>query len=381
MLSIKTLVALFFVFATLVAAGPIPANHRRIRRTPSCKTASAETHTSAKAEASPAANDEKVSSSKKKTSTTKKSSSTKTASESKSTSTSKSSNTTGSATSLAGTQLLAALMPVAQSTSGSEGWTTLAGVSGALPLSDATFRPTSILSALKHQYVAAPDGTPSMKATYPAGSYTYGHEPQGGFSFYSPGPSDVDLTTAKEATLGYSVYFAKNFQFNKGGKLPGLYGGDNAKTALSCSGGRRSKTCFSTRFMWRSEGRGEFYTYLPQVAANKVLCDVKPMSDCNDVYGASVGRGAFSFKTGVWNHISQRVRLNDAGKNNGEIELFFNGKSVINVSGLYLRDSAAGRIWGIQMQTFFGGNEASFKTPVTTEAYFSQFSVAITEKL
>ncbi|KZP32917.1 polysaccharide lyase family 14 protein [Athelia psychrophila] len=282
------------------------------------------------------------------------------------------------ATNLEGTALLTALQPVRQVTSGRDGWTTLPGFDGALPLTDTTFRPTSMMAALKHEYVAAPDGTLSMKATYPEGSYTFGHKPQGGFSFYSPGPSAVDLTTAKEATLGYSVYFASNFQFNKGGKLPGFYGGDNAQTALACSGGRRSTTCFSLRFMWRKEGRGELYTYLPQHSANDVLCKVPPKSICNDDYGTSVGRGAFNFTVGAWNHISERIRLNDAGQANGEIQLFFNGVSVVNVGGLVLRDNAAGRIWGIQMQTFFGG---SFKSPVTTEAYFSHFSVAITKKL
>ena len=61
-----------------------------------------------------------------------------------------------------------------------------------------------------------------MQAHYPKGSYTFGHQPQGGISFYAPGPSDVDLTTAKEATFGYSVMFDEGFDWNKGGKLPGL---------------------------------------------------------------------------------------------------------------------------------------------------------------
>jgi hypothetical protein len=108
--------------------------------------------------------------------------------------------------------------------------------------------------------------------------------------------------------------------------------------------------------MWRADGKGELYTYLPPgLAGNTNVCKVQPQSDCNPTYGASVGRGAFNFKIGEWNQISERVRLNDAGKANGELEVFFNGKSVINVSGLTLRDSSEGRIQGIQMQTFFGG--------------------------
>ena len=112
--------------------------------------------------------------------------------------------------------------------------------------------------------------------------------------------------------------------------------------------------------MWRTKGQGEFYTYLPSpenpgFEANKKLCNVAPSSDCNPTYGASVGRGAYNFKSGQWNTVSQRVRLNDVGQSNGELELFFNGKSVINVRGLKFRNNAQGRFRGLQAQTFFGG--------------------------
>ena len=108
--------------------------------------------------------------------------------------------------------------------------------------------------------------------------------------------------------------------------------------------------------MWRTDGAGELYTYLPpDYDENQAVCDVPPHSTCNSVYGASVGRGAWTFATGGRTTIAQRVRLNDAGSANGELEVFVAGKSVINVGGLVLRDSSDGRIRGLQMQTFFGG--------------------------
>ncbi|KAG5641804.1 hypothetical protein DXG03_004170 [Asterophora parasitica] len=266
----------------------------------------------------------------------------------------------------------------------SKSWSTSPLAENPLPLSDGTLRPTKLLTSLSHDYVSAPDGKKAMKAHYPQGSYTFTHQPQGGLSFYAPGPSSVDLSTAKEATFGYSVYFDAGFAFNKGGKLPGIYGGNSDEDAVGCSGGRRSTACFSARLMWRSEGAGEFYTYLPpytdaRFAANKKQCNVAPQSDCNPTYGASVGRGAFQFAAGQWTTVSERVRLNDVGKANGELELFVNGKSVISVSGLILRDSSAGRMRGIQMQTFFGGSSPDFASPKSQNAYFSDFSVAITE--
>lgn len=190
-------------------------------------------------------------------------------------------------------------------------WTTSTSISGALPLADSTFLPHNQITALAHPYVDAPDGELSMQAYYPAGSYNFQNSPQGGFSFYAPGPASVDLTTAKEATFGYTAYFPAGFDFVKGGKVPGLCaftsiptrlysgadlypvdGGNSDDVAVSCSGGRRDDDCFSARFMWRTSGAGELYTYLPpDFTANQAVCDIPPYSTCNDEYGASVGRG------------------------------------------------------------------------------------------
>lgn len=138
-----------------------------------------------------------------------------------------------------------------------------------------------------------------------------------------------------------------------------LDGGNDENTAVSCSGGRKDTTCFSARLMWRANGAGELYLYLPpfddpRFAANEKLCSL-PNSICDASFGISVNRGSYSFPAGQWTTIAERVRLNDFGEANGEIELFVNGESVINVSGIIIRDSSAGRIRGIQVQSFFGG--------------------------
>lgn len=53
--------------------------------------------------------------------------------------------------------------------------------------------------------------------------------------------------------------------------------------------------------------------------------------------------------------MAQRVKLNDVGEQNGELELWIDGRSVVNVGGLVLRARDAGKLRGIQFQTFFGG--------------------------
>jgi hypothetical protein len=106
--------------------------------------------------------------------------------------------------------------------SGSPRWTTLAGASGSLQLSDETLRSFKITTRCPYTYENSPDGIRSLKVHYPEGTYTLGTDPCGGVSFYAPGAASVDFTTAKEALLSYSVYFPSGFEWVKGGKLPGL---------------------------------------------------------------------------------------------------------------------------------------------------------------
>lgn len=114
-------------------------------------------------------------------------------------------------------QLLVDLLPVAPLQS----WTTCADSASVLPLSDATLQPFKVASGVTHTYLPFA-GKSAMQAVFPNGSYTFSHEPRGGISFYAPGAAALDLTTAKEATFGYSVYFQDGFEWNKGGKLPGF---------------------------------------------------------------------------------------------------------------------------------------------------------------
>jgi len=101
-------------------------------------------------------------------------------------------------------------------------WTTSDIFDDALPIDDETFRSTKITTNTTRRVLPAPDGVVSLEGFYPNGSYTFTNTPRGGFSFYAPGPEDVDLTTAREATFSYTVLFPKGFDWVKGGKLPGF---------------------------------------------------------------------------------------------------------------------------------------------------------------
>lgn len=138
-----------------------------------------------------------------------------------------------------------------------------------------------------------------------------------------------------------------------------LDGGDDDAVAMGCSGGRRDPRCFSSRLMWRPGGEGELYTYLPSYSdplykANEIQCSLSN-STCNPQYGASLMRGSFTFTPGQWKTVAQRLKLNTVGNANGELELFVDGQSTIKATGLILTGSNLGRIRGLFMQSFFGG--------------------------
>ncbi|CAH1781095.1 unnamed protein product, partial [Owenia fusiformis] len=129
---------------------------------------------------------------------------------------------------------------------------------------------------------------------------TYAGQNAGGIRFKAR-PFSALKSGLDSATLSYKVYFSPKFDFVKGGKLPGFYGGTG-----SCSGGRTHK-CFSTRYMWLSHGDGLMYLYSPMSQASD-FCKRKTVH-CNFPYGHSIGRGTFKFKLGRWHTIQQYINF------------------------------------------------------------------------
>lgn len=258
---------------------------------------------------------------------------------------------------------------------GVQDWTTVVDQTGSMSFDDA-LKP---LSAGKLPTAgSAPDGSNALIASYPAGTVKLASGQ--GYSFYSSGDkAGINIQGAKEVMFSYSVYFQEGFQFVKGGKLPGLYGGTSFETAKSCSGGRQDgrNDCFSARLMWRTDGAGEIYNYLPSAAYTGSYCSTPPFSKCDPAYGESIGRGAFTFPTGQWVTLAMRLKMNDANVANGEQELFVNGKSVIRLTDLMISVNSETKIYGIMAQTFFGGSDSSWASPIDQSAYFKDWSLAV----
>ncbi|XP_071098172.1 uncharacterized protein [Haliotis cracherodii] len=210
-----------------------------------------------------------------------------------------------------------------------------------------------------------PDGSSSNKVLrifYKEGSYS-GSGDYRGAQFYSR-----PISPRTCLTLDYKIYFAENFDFVKGGKLPGLWGGSQ-----ECSGGRNADECFSTRYMWRSGGDGVVYAYIPDNQKSD-FCDRNEVH-CNYDYGNDIGR-TWVFKTGQWQRISQTVKLNSVGSENGALTVRFNRTEVLQVKDLVFRNSDDIEIEGIFFSTFFGGGSSSWASPTDTYTYYKEFQLS-----
>ncbi|KAJ7143612.1 polysaccharide lyase family 14 protein [Mycena crocata] len=241
----------------------------------------------------------------------------------------------------------------------------------------------------------------SWEAIYPKGSINPSAPIPGGFGFYLSGPrafaSKLE-SGASHVVLSYRMMLQSDWEWVKGGKLPGIFGGEG-DFSYACTGGRQDNRCkcFNVRPMWRSKGLGELYTYLPLTATNRErLLAVPPSSKENSDYGFSVGRNAFKFDVAVgkWVTLAFRVKLNTIGCDDGscspvllsssqnlpgELELWVDGTSVIKVIGLLFRDSDHSRIKGAHFQTFFGGHSDDWASPKDQRAWFADLTGVVIE--
>jgi hypothetical protein len=198
----------------------------------------------------------------------------------------------------------------------------------------------------------APGGA-MLRVAYPKGSASRRADGEdGGMQAYLPlpdGPRD-------ELYLQYFVRFQPDFDFVKGGKLPGLYGGTITSGQVIPDG----TNGFSTRYMWRGGGDGEVYAYLPT----------------SEDHGTSLGRGCWYFPANKWVGIEQRVKLNTPGASDGEVTVWQDGRQVLNQRGLTYRTTDQLKIDGLFFSTFFGGGDESWASPVDQYADFAGFTIS-----
>lgn len=207
-----------------------------------------------------------------------------------------------------------------------------------------------------------------IDVVYPAGSYSPAGPIIGGFGLWSNHPVKTGTAIFK-----FSVFFPAGFNFVSGGKLPGLYGG-----RVQCAGGDEATDCFSTRIMWREDGKGELYLYANREAQDPAICEM-PGNYCAPVYGWSLNTGAFTFETGVWTNLEERITMNTPGQRDGILVIFVNGEEVIRYENLVFRiaDYPDMTVAGLDVDTFFGGGSPEWATPTRQVTKFKDFILSV----
>ncbi len=190
------------------------------------------------------------------------------------------------------------------------------------------------------------DASRVMQWNYPKGSVG---PSQGGGQWEAP------FTPQDEVYMSYNIKFKPGFDWAQGGKLPGLRGGPN-----SYGPGERPgwSDGFSNGLMWGHGYGGQddigalyFYTYYQDMAS---------------IYGDCRRWGNFKFQTDHWYNVTIRMVMNtvksdgSGGNADGIMEGFIDGKLLVSVTGLRLRNVSTIHIDKMKIYTFFGGSGAEY---------------------
>jgi hypothetical protein len=196
-----------------------------------------------------------------------------------------------------------------------------------------------------------------LRVHYPAGSSSssyarLGH-PVGGAEFKATLP---DASDASSIFVSYWLKFDATFPWVRGGKLPGVCGGDCPSGGAFVSG----EGGWSVRSMWRAGGAGELYAYILPARA----------------YGTEIGLGRWAFTPGTWHRIAEELILNGAGQSDGIARVWYDADPsappTFEARGLtFRRDTTSATT--LFFSTFFGGHDGSWATPVDTLVDFADF--------
>ena len=184
----------------------------------------------------------------------------------------------------------------------------------------------------------------TLEVLYPKGGNTTSHS---GVQYLQQIPGTPSTESAgdplDEVIINYQVRFDEDFQWQGGGKLPGVV----ASTAY-----RDRADLGSIRLMWREDGRLEFYIHT----------DLKEESTRLFWDNGQVDGHAAAPK-GEWVDIQFRVKLNSVvngvPQEDGVLEGWMNGEQVAFYDDVILRADESTNINSLFFSTFYGGSSGS----------------------
>lgn len=169
-----------------------------------------------------------------------------------------------------------------------------------------------------------------------------------------------DGVVRDELIFSYNALFRDGFDFQRGGKLPGLASGWQASGGTTADG----TNGFTARMMWRTDGKLVQYVYhmdTPGVFGE----DFAWQLDGEDV----------QLEHDRWYEFKTRVKLNTPGEADGEIESWLDGEQALHVTGLRFRTIDDVMIDSVFFSTFHGGADASWAPDNDSRIVFDNFLV------
>ncbi len=185
----------------------------------------------------------------------------------------------------------------------------------------------------------------------------------------------------KNARVSYKVWFPQDFDFVKGGKLPGVWGG-----MPGTGGGKWNDDGFSCRVMFREGGEAVAYVYLctdqgkydGDASCPLMKNQGKGFDDIahhTKGTGIDLWRGqGLQFKRGAWNTVVVHVTVNTPGKADGLVSLEVNGKKCAFDKVCWCAKPK--RIEGIVFSSWMGGGSKEYAPKGQQQAVFKEMVVS-----
>ena len=160
------------------------------------------------------------------------------------------------------------------------------------------------------------------------------------------------VKTADTMWSAYDIFFEDGFEFQLGGKLPGLCGG-------KCYTGNAMPETgdgWSARIMWRKDGNAVQLIYF--MGQESVYGD-----DFKWDLNGTISQKQFT--TGTWHRIVNKISMNTIaspgnGDKNGRVQTWLDGELALDVDTLRLRDYDSVKVDKFYLSTFHGGSTASW---------------------
>lgn len=183
-----------------------------------------------------------------------------------------------------------------------------------------------------------------------------------------------------EYTLEYKVRVPNDFDFVRGGKLPGLYGGSGPAGGASVA----EADGFSERIMWRELGVLCQYVYYMDKRIQKkwgenfifTTASNKNMPITEDMWKTMNTHfdERIYLTPDKWHTLKTYIKMNTPGQEDGKIIAWIGGKEAVNVNLRFRNDLSFG-IDRFKFTTFFGGNDETWAPKKDEKMYFKDIKI------